>query len=410
MKIAKFQRMGPDQIAERIGVPMFRDAYEHGMSLSGLLERLDPTEPGDKTGLDAFGRVMQHLQIATRSVPEAGVYADVWREVFDESPERRLLGREWMHRQWRRAAYGADPSTARATDTLLSADYAVGTPFMPWFDQLQPRISMLTAPIPLARLVAITTPITGTAYRAVYLIDPDPNSLRFVRVGETGEIPKMLLRESTGNVSLYKYGRGIAASYEVMRRQRLDRVQLEIGLMATQTENDKVATVLDVMLNGDGNSFTAPTAYNLTTLDPSTTAGTLTNKAWLAFKLKFPAPYTLTSALMQESAALSLATLTTGTANWFAGVVAGQENWGGLAPMQDLMQRNVEFGWTADAPANKIIGFDRTRAIERVVEIGSDITEIERHASNQTQDIYMTEVEGYDVIDPKSVKVLVLNA
>jgi hypothetical protein len=69
--------------------------------------------------------------------------------------------------------------------------------------------------------------------------------------------------------------------------------------MAVQAEIDKVAAVIEVLVNDDGNN-NAAIVHALTGLDPSTTANLLTLKAWLAFKVKFTNPYMVTAAQARD--------------------------------------------------------------------------------------------------------------
>jgi hypothetical protein len=256
-------------------------------------------------------------------------------------------------------------------------------------------------------LIAVTTPITGQDYRSFYMVY-DAEQLRKFRVGETADIPVAKLTDRENTIRLKKYGRGLQASYEQIRRMRVDKLALQIGLMAAQSEVDKVAAAIDTLVNGDGNSLTTPTNYNLTTLDADATAGTLTVKGWLAFKLKFANPYMLITGLMQEAIALQLALLTFSANEPFVGYNAGGMVQG-LTPINQVSNM-TRYGWTTDAPANKIVGTDPRMAVEQVTEIGGEITEMERYITNQVQVMVMSEVEGYAIIDANATKILTVNA
>jgi len=384
------------ELLRQMGPGMYREAYGRGMSLSAWLEKQDPSEEY-KDGLDAFSRLLKVAGIRTNSIPELGVWADLF-EAFDGNDNTRNLVPEWVARQWRRAATGRDVLTR---GVYTSQDAIPGAWSAPYVEASQARAQQIAPAIPLARLVAITTPINSDAYRAFYLTDTTAQ-MRTARVEEFTEFPRAKLTGGDNTVRLYKYGRALEASYEVLRRQRIDRIALHLARMAVQNETDKVATAIDVLVNGDGNSNTAATTYNLTTLDTATTASNLTWKAWLAFEMQFAAPYICQVALAQEAVALAVRLLNYGTAN-------------NLLPMTKFPTinpdgGNVALGWTADAPANKIVGIDTRFALEHVVEIGADIQEIERWATRQVQILTMSEVEGFAVFDQKATKVLVYNA
>lgn len=381
------------------------EGYKQGLNLSRWLEENSPSEPNDS--LDAFERCLREAGIVTRSDPAAGVWASPAKVFFDGGPANRTLYTEFFARQWRKASF----ASSQQRGAYLSTDNPANSWDRPYADAAQARWDFQLAPaIPLSELVAITTPIEGQDYRSFYMVY-DATQLRAFRVGETAEIPVAKLTDAEHTIRLKKYGRGLLASYEQLRRMRVDKLALQIGYMAVQSEMDKVAAALAILVAGDGNSTptTAATNYNLTTLDTDATAGTLTLKGWLSYKLKFTNPYVLTTALMTEATALQLALLNVGNAN----VPLANFNAGGM--VQSLTPINttsdgVRYGWTSDAPALTIVGFDRRFALERLTEIGGQIDEMERFITNQTQLMTMTEVEGYAILDGNATKTLTVSA
>jgi hypothetical protein len=360
---------------------------------------------------------MQAGGIITRSNFAMGIQATTYAETQDD-PRKRALMPEFMRRIWMAATVG-DPNT-RILSTgkerpavramFTTGDDKVGSLANPYVDSLQLRADKRIAPaIPLAALIAFTTGIDNDAYRAYYLTD-SPTQQRKVRVGEGAEVPAAKISGGDHTIRLLKFGRRIRATYEQIRRMRIDKIAAMIARMAVQAEIDKVSAVIDVMVNGDGNSGTTPTTFNLTSLDGAASAGTLTLKGWLGFKLKFVNPYILATALVQEAVALQLLLLSTGTANVPIAVYNAANGISGFTPINPGLRDGTALGWTADAPTLKIIGADTRTAIERVYELNADITEVERYITTQQQDLVMTEVEGYDVADPAAIKLLDINA
>jgi hypothetical protein len=234
-----------------------------------------------------------------------------------------------------------------------------------------------------------------------------------VRVAEGAPLPRVKLSSSENTLRFGKFGRAIESTYEEARRLRIDVMALHIQLLSIQSEVDEVAAVIDVVVNGDGNANTAATSYNLTTLDTSATvANGLTLRAWLAFKQKFPNPYSLTTALAQDAVEIQLRLLNVGSANIPLVALAAQSALGGFTPINDRLADGVRVGITADAPSNSIVGLDRRFAVERVVEIGSDISETMRWIENQTNLLTFSLNEGFGrfQIAPGSAAVLNLAA
>jgi hypothetical protein len=188
---------------------------------------------------------------------------------------------------------------------------------------------------------------------------------------------------------------------------RVDKLAWFIRMAAVQSEIDKVAAALAVLIAGDGNSNSVPVTWDLNG-DFSGTLGTLDLSSWLQFKLKFVQPYVMTTALMTEAVALQLLTLNVGSAN----IPLANLNLGGmvqnLSPI-NATSDNVRYGWTSEAPSLTITAFDKRFALEHVVEIGGNIAETERFITNQTQVMTMTEVSGFAILDSNAVKLLDIN-
>jgi hypothetical protein len=385
------------ELGKRLSLESMERAYRAGMNLSRWLEEQDPSAEYTD-GLDAFERQLAVAGITTTTNRERGFYADRF-EKFEEAGEAgRALQIEWMARQYRKVA--------GMTRSMFSSDgSAVGTIMRPYVDAAQARYAQMSPAIPLAELIALHTQIDSNVYRALYLND-DEKEYRMVRVGEAAEIPGATLTEGERPIDLYKYGRKLKISYEALRRVPIDTVAFYIARMAIQAEVDKVKTVLDVIVNGDGNAGTAAQVIKLSDVDGNATLGVLTLKGWLAFKMKFRNPYALTHELAREDAVLQQLLLTTGSANVPVLTLAGAAHFGGFTPINPALGDNVRYGITDDAPADKVIGIDSRYAIEQVSEIGGTVQESMRWITNQTQDLVFTEVEGYAVIDSKAAKIL----
>lgn len=389
----------------RLSPELYGEAYKRGMSFSAYLESIDPSD-GYGDGLDAFSRQLRCANIRTQTMPEYGVYADTFGALVD-SEQGRVLAPEWMARQWRRAATGRDVSTR---SLYVSSDNAQGSAINPFASAAQARQSQQIAPaIPLAELIAITSPISGGAYQAFYLTN-NTSEQRMARVAEGTDVPGAKLTGGNHMIRLKKYGRALEISYEQLRRMRFDLIALHIARMAVQAESDKVAAVIDILVSGDGNANTAATSYNLTDLDSAATAGTLTLKGWLSFKMKFSNPYMATVALAQEAVALQMLLLNSGSANVPLIAIQGGSGFGSFRQINPGLADGVGLGWTSDAPSLKIVAADSRFAVEQVTEIGSQLSEVERYVRRQTEEVVMTEVEGYCTFDPSAAKVLDVNA
>lgn len=389
---------------EHSAMQMKIDATARGMRLGRYLEVLNPSDKGDT--LDAFGRQLRAAGIVVESDPVAGYWASEGA-VFTDDIAGRMLYEEFFARNWQRVMHAsrAEQQEIQKRAILLSSDGIVGGWERPYADAANARWrNRIAPPIPLSELVAVTTPIRGNDYRTIFM-DYDAAAVRKFRVGESAEIPMTTLTSRENTIRLRKYGRGITASYEEMRRLRVDKIAWFIQWAALQAEIDKVAAIINVAINGDGNANTAATEYNLLTLDPDATAGELSLKGWLSFRMQFSEAYTMTTALARLNTALQVLLLNSGSGN----VPLASYPLGGISSQVSVINNTgdgVRLGFTNDAPSAKIVGMDASMAIEHVIEIGSTISEAERVITNQTQVMVMTEVEGWAILDPNAIKVL----
>ncbi len=386
------------------GAAVYRAAYERGMSLEAYLEEVDPSSNYPGTRTDAFGRLLQAAGIRTRSDLRRGIYASTYED-FVKHPEARALVPEWWARTWRRTQHAAMQYRSQW-------DYSDNTPgswARPYVDEEMVLSSQQIAPaIPLAEIVAITIPIERPDYRAHYLTF-DEDQVRQPRVEAGTEVPLAKLSSGDRTITAKKYGRALEATYEQLQFQRMDEIALTIQLMAVQAEKDKVVDGMDIIINGDGNSGTAATSHDLTTLDTAASAGTLTLNGWLSFNFQFEAPYMLTTVLVQNAVALQLLTLNVGNANTPMLFMLNQPGFTAFRSINSTAD-NVALGRTSSAPALKIVGFDRNWSLKRLTVIGANIEEVERFTRNQTEVLTMTEMEAFAILDANAAKVLDINA
>ncbi len=345
-------------------------AHERKMTLTNYLESLDPSSNYDD-GLDAFERQLLVSGIRTQSDPVKGIFADpVNRFYASDQPASPVLFPEFINRQM--------------------------------------RVALLAPPI-LDELIAITTPVDSDSYRTIYLQDTTATR-RMSRVAEGGELPRVKVATSEKSISLKKYGVILEGTYEVYRRMRIDLFALHLSRIALQAMLDKSQEALDVAINGDGNG-NAATNYNLTALDPNTTAGKLTYYAWLRWGLKL-FPYQLTTVVGGEAELLSVLTLQFPNINPLM-ILSMLQNDGPVNMRLQLAQdiyTNIRLVYLQTAPSNVLLGIDRRSALEMAVEIGASLTETDRIISRQLNEIAISEVVAMAQLMPQAIQSLTLNA
>ena len=261
-------------------------------------------------------------------------------------------------------------------------------------------------------LVASTRVITGDSARQIVLDlsdtpagEKNKKALKYRRIAEGANIPVATLKLGETAIKIYKYGIGIKATYEVLRRTTIDMFRKQMELVSVQASYDEVGAVIDVVINGDGNTNPA-TVYNASTLNPQATEGKLDEVTLVKFLVK-QAPFNYDTIVVDEEIYTQICTilLDKNYTNAINPKVAFEFPQGLL--------NNLKVIYSEDLPltaANKhqIIGLAKNYAIEKTVEAGSMINEVAKTVENQTQLAVMTENAGFNKIDSRASAILVL--
>lgn len=110
-------------------------------------------------------------------------------------------------------------------------------------------------------LVASTRVINGDSAKQVVLDlsntpagQKNKQALSKRRIAEGANIPVAELKLGEIAIKIYKYGIGVKATYEVLRRTTIDMFRKQMELVSLQAGYDEVGTVIEVIENGDGNT------------------------------------------------------------------------------------------------------------------------------------------------------------
>jgi hypothetical protein len=404
---AEITKSSPEDLLKGVNVDMVKRAYKAGRSISVELEEMDPSDQyGENEQTDAFQRVMKAGGFRAQGSMAMGLRASTVEE-FRATPEGRLLLPELLSRKVRSAIHGGSPST-RNMYTL--GEYTPGTIQRPYTDDTTLRTDIqIAAAIPTAALLAGTRPISTPDFRAIYLnLEGKEGQLRKARILEGTEIPVFKLDTGEKVISTRKFGGGVEWTYEQAAYLTVDVMGNMMVRAGIQDEIDKLSTILDIYVNGDGNG-NAATVYNQSALDPASTPGTLHLGAYRAFIKKFVNPYIMTNMLMREATATALELLNSGN-NFNTMVALKSAGVQGLPGLRRINQtsENIGYGWTDAVAANTIVGIDPRPGIgvERVVNIAMTIDEIEKNVTNQTNKLVMTEAEGYWKQDKRAALIM----
>jgi len=348
----------------------YRKANEAGLTLSQYLEQIDPSHEYND-GLDAFQRQLRRFNIILNSIPEKGIWASKVEAFYmsDDGAQVPILFPEFVNRVAREA---------------LVADDILG------------------------ELVAITTPIDSNAYRTIYITN-DTTQTSKKRVTEGTDMPVAEMKTSENTIKIYKYGRRLKATYEAIRRMRLDLFALNIRAIMKQAGMDRAADAYTVLKDGDGNN-NAATNYNKTALQGGVVSDALGYTGWLKYLFNFY-PYKMTTIIGGIDELISV--LTMNAPNIDPLKLIEMLRFGGTSQggtMAQNIMNNYRIVYLPEAVANVLLGFDRTMSLEMVVEVGSDITETQKIITSQWNEIVISEVNGFGVLMKDARRKLTLNA
>lgn len=400
-------------LSPQMYVDMKRDPKQV-MSLTGFLEKIDPSEQYHADPVlqttDAFQRQLIASGIVPYSNPVLGIWADtVGRFRTSDKENSEVLFPEFIRRVWEAAqqpmAKIASPEQAR----FYMSNAPISDVLYPAYLSTLVRQKQVEPAIPLALLVAITTPVDSEVYQPFRLTD-DVSERQYTRVPEGAPVPTAILTGADVPIRLKKYGRRLIGSYETFRRMRIDRFALHLALLAVQVEVDKVATAIDVLISGDGNTGTPATNTDLTGLTGGV-SGDPKVQQYFEWRMLWPSPYNCQILLAQSDDIATLLMMDVGSANVMFGQIGGLFGGalGTASPINPQLS-GIGIGWHASVTADRWLGIDNRFALEMVVEIGADLVETDKIIASQFNEIVMTEVVGFTIFDVNTSRTLTLNA
>ncbi|TAL31580.1 MAG: hypothetical protein EPN93_17445 [Spirochaetes bacterium] len=230
----------------------------------------------------------------------------------------------------------------------------------------------------LNELVATKTGIGGTIYQGAE-VDLDNSAASSRRVGERGEFPSVVIKFKDKAIKLVKNGYRIEATYEAIRRIKINVFAVTMKVLGRNIARDKVAIAADVLINGDGNSNPIGSIN-------AAVSGTLAYKDVVNLQEEFEY---FEPSLMIAPKAMRVAYLN----------LAEYKDKNGPSMPEPPKK-------CAAVPASKIIALDAKAALEEVFEQGGSMVEYDKIIAKQIQEAVVSEVSGYAKLFPEASKML----
>lgn len=201
----------------------------------------------------------------------------------------------------------------------------------------------------------------------------------YTTTAQTVQLPAATVKESTSAVTLAKYGRLINASYEAVRQQRLDVFGIMLRSIGVRLALSVASKAVEVL---------ADSADQITTTSLS---------------------YSDLAALYGKFDCFDMTTILASPAN--ASLIAAMDQLSECktdANGKMILPFGSELIKTSAAPAKKIIGLDRTFALEFITSTDL-VMETDKLIDRQLDQISVSITCGFRKITPDAVKVLVIN-
>lgn len=338
-----------------------------GVTLSQYLDEKYKSNAGSRKGLCAFDAALLTNEIIVRGNPKLGVESSKMEKFFTTT-SNRLLFPEFIDR------------TIRQT--------------------------IIEQPV-TQYLIGETVTITGDTMRQPILDlgkdSKNRKNLRNARVAEGATIPSVDLKLADQAVRIYKYGRAVKATYEVLRRTTIDMFRTTIELLSKFIDSAEEKDLLDVIENGDGNNNSAK-VYKRSELNAAGEKGVLDNVTLLKF-LMSSYPLNFDTVVANQDLYLQLAnTSFNGTyeagVNQFMPFTFPQGIFKGLTVLySDYVDKEGE-------KTSRLFGLNQKLAIRKIIEQGSSIRENEKYSDDQTQKVFITENAGFGKIYDEASAIL----
>jgi hypothetical protein len=336
---------------------LFQEAAAKGKYLCDILEELDPSIEYKETPLD--GTTALQRQLAARGIKVFGERSDYVSKFF-ETTEQSILFPAYIEQAIRK---GID------------------------------EVSLIS------KLVATTTNIVGSNTYKTAVWEHDPNDARLQRVAEGAPMPRTKIRLGDKEITVYRYGRVLEATYQAVRNMRLNVYTLQLQQFGAQLALDEVMAAVDVLINGDGGVSGADT-YRLAA-DLGGTANSIDYKRFVKFKNKFKQGYKPNIFLAKEDLYTDIITLPE-FSNPLAGFLyakTGQadQTIGGMPERCD------------EVPDNLVIGLDSRYALNRVVA-SPLLMEYDKLIDTQVTETAISYEGGFEILNKEARKVLNVGA
>lgn len=264
---------------------------------------------------------------------------------YDPSPQASLLD------AFERQLATADIRVGGRNATTVEMFYRGAPALMPEFIMREIRKGMSLHP-ELNKLVASTTVINSNRYTPFHIeTNPDDTNWSMRPIGDSAEIPAVLVNEQKHTIAVPDYGISLKATYKALRHRSTAQFKVLLWYLGYRLQADKNGLLVNTIVNGDGNSNPAA----VTNTDVS---GTLDYDDLVRFYNDFY-PFEMNALIVHENALRTILTMTE-----FKDPMAGFRFQGTGELVSPLGANLIRCD---EVPADSVIGLDNRFAVEEVI-------------------------------------------
>jgi len=346
----------------KLNKDMYKLAADQRISFSQLLNRINPTQPGDK--LDAFERQLKRFGIVSQNDAKNGIYASTIEEALNAEPVEN---------------YGNQP---------LQTGVPASKILFPELISRTARMSLLKdQDYNIDDLLSTTRVIAQSSYKELWIdmvpgeqTQLDTEKYAMGRTGEFGTFPRVQIGWSETAKGMYKRGIQVDMSYEFQREATIDILNIVIDRIMLSQRADLFKKAIQKAITGT-------VATNASDLDTSLTAGNhvMSYTAWLKWTASF-APYAPTTYYCGIDTALKVIMMSKPNVDPVAMMAA--LNQGPVTQNIEISRglwKNVTIYPFTDntIPTDYILTLDKRYAMERIIQAGTDLQETEKIITQQ---------------------------
>lgn len=251
--------------------------------------------------------------------------------------------------------------------------------------------------------------IPGQTVESAYLYlgdEKNKSNLEMARVAEGAELPlaEILIGESA--VMCHKYGRAVQTTYEAIQFLTAQVFDITLNYIANDITNSQLRTIINVIINGDGNKMPGTKLPNKAPVFSLATPSKITAEDLVDIVIEF-----------QKKTNLPITTIIVGDEfykqlfhlKYDVNMVGGVMNGFGIDfPQINLNDVNVVYSKDVPATADgkpQMILLNNLQALIKYTSAGSNIREMDSNIRRQTRLGTISEITGFAKFNPLAAMV-----